>query len=201
MTGNRRTLLESPKGPVLMPSSQSERAYLSPKDPASLVMTDFRTGPMITTSTGTSIELALQQMKLSGARFAFVVDPQAALVGSLTSYDIQGEKPIRYMQSVGYSHTTGAWRDVVVENIMEPLSEWQVLDHADVGRLAICDVAALMAEAGRRYLVVVERIRQDDPVWQVRGLFSGARIQLLLGTSSPNVAPAKTFAELEREIV
>jgi hypothetical protein len=201
MTGNRRTLLESPKGPVLMPSSQSERAYLSPKDPASLVMTDFRTGPMITTSTGTSIELALQQMKLSGARFAFVVDPQGALVGSLTSYDIQGEKPIRYMQSVGYSHTTGAWRDVVVENIMEPLSEWQVLDHADVGRLAICDVAGLMAEAGRRYLVVVERIRQDDPPWQVRGLFSGARIQLLLGTSSPNVAPAKTFAELEREIV
>ena len=201
MTATMRALLEVPKGPVLMPGSRSERVYLSPMEPASLVMTDFRTGPMITTSTGTSIELALQQMKLSGARFAFVIDGHGALVGSVTSYDIQGEQPIRYMQSVGYSHTTGAWRDVVVENIMEPLAQWQVLDHSYVARLTIADVAALMSDAGRRYLVVVERPQEGDPTWHVRGLFSGARIQMLLGTASSRVAAAKTFAELEREIV
>ena len=200
MNTARRALLAAPQGPVLMPNSQTERAYLSPEEPASLVMTDFRTGPMITTSTGTSIELALQQMKLSGARFAFVVDEHGTLVGSLTSYDIQGEKPMRYMQSVGYSHTTGAWRDVVVENIMEPLAEWQVLDHAAVGRLTISDVAALMTETDRRYLVVVERCKADEHAWRVRGLFSGARIQMLLGTAPPSVAPAKTFAEIERQI-
>jgi CBS-domain-containing membrane protein len=183
-----------------MPNAQTERAYLTPEEAASLVMTDFRTGPMITTSIGTSIELALQQMKLSGARFAFVVDEHGTLVGSLTSYDIQGERPMRYMQSVGYSHTTGAWRDVVVENIMEPLAEWQVLDHAAVGRLTIGDVATLMTETDRRYLVVLERCEQDDRAWRVRGLFSGARIQMLLGTISSSVAPAKTFAEIEREI-
>ena len=81
MNSARRALLAPPHGLVLMPDSQTERAYLSPEEPASLVMTDFRTGPMITTSTGTSIELALQQMKLSGARFAFVVDEHGTLVG------------------------------------------------------------------------------------------------------------------------
>jgi hypothetical protein len=58
----------------------------------------------------------------------------------------------------------------------------------------------MLADAGRRYLVVVERMEQGDAACQVRGLFSGARIQMLLGTASPSVTPAKTFAELEREI-
>jgi hypothetical protein len=197
---NLRALLESPKGQLTMPGSRSDYAYLSPADPASQAMTDFRNGPMITTPASTSIELGLQQMKLSGARFAFVVDERGTLVGSVTSYDIQGEKPIRYMQSMDYSRTNSAWRDVTVENIMEPVAEWQVLEHSAVARLTIGEVAALMSDADRRYLVVVERMK-DGEAWQVRGLFSGARIQLLLGTASPGLAPAHTFAEIEREIV
>jgi CBS domain-containing protein len=193
------SLLESPKSRVLL-YSRSDYAFLQPTDPASEAMTDFRNGPMITTPASTSIGLALQQMKLSGARFTFVVDERGALVGSVTSYDIQGEKPIRFMQSVDQSHTTGAWRDVTVEDIMEPVAEWKVLDHAIVARLTIGDVASLMTRAGQRYLVVVQRMK-DSETWQVRGLFSGARIHMLLGTASPGVAPAHTFAEIEREII
>ena len=196
---NRRALLESPKGPLLAPGSRSDYAFLSPTDPACQAMTDFRNGPMITTPAAASIELALQQMKLSGARFAFVVDERGALVGSVTSYDIQGEKPIRYMQSLDRSHTTGAWRDVTVENIMEPVAQWQVLEHSALARVTIGDVASLMSDVGLRYLVVVERLK-DSEASQVRGLFSSARIQMLLGTASPGVAPAHTFAELERQI-
>jgi CBS-domain-containing membrane protein len=200
---NRRallqSLLESPKCHLLM-YSRSDHAYLQPTDPASQAMTDFRNGPMITTPASTSIGLALQQMKLSGARFTFVVDDRGALVGSVTSYDIQGEKPIRFMQSVDQSLSTGAWRDVTVENIMEPMAKWHVLDHVAVGRLTIGDVASLMSDAGMRYLVVVQRMK-DSEAWQVRGLFSAARIHMLLGTAAPGVAPAHTFAEIEREII
>jgi hypothetical protein len=193
------SLLESPKGRLSM-YSRSDYAFLQPSDAASEAMTDFRNGPMITTPASTSIGLALQQMKLSGARFTFVVDERGALVGSVTSYDIQGEKPIRFMQSIDQSHTTGAWRDVTVEDIMEPVSLWRVLDHAVVARLTIGDVASLMSNTGRRYVVVVERVKDTD-AWQVRGLFSGARINMLLGTAAPGVAPAHTFAEIEREII
>jgi CBS-domain-containing membrane protein len=197
---NRRTLLESPSAPLLMPALQRDFALVGANEPAALVMTDFRTGPMITTPASTSIELALQQMKLSGARLTFVVDERGALIGSVTSYDIQGEKPIRYMQSIDGSHTTSAWRDVTVENIMEPVTQWQVLHHSDVAHLTIGEVASLMSALGMRYLVVVERLK-DKSAWQVRGLFSGTRIQMLLGTAAAGVAPAQTFAELEREIV
>ena len=193
------SLLESPKSRLLM-RPPGDHAYLSPTDAASQAMTDFRNGPMITTPASTSIELALQQMKLSGARFAFVVDDRGALVGSVTSYDIQGEKPIRHMQSLDRSLTTGAWRDITVEDIMEPIADWQVLDYSAVGRLTIGDVASLMADTGRRYLVVAERTK-DSEAKQVRGLFSGARIQMLLGTAAPGVAPANTFAQIEREII
>lgn len=200
---HRRALLESllepPKGRLLM-RPPGDHAYLSPTDPASQAMTDFRNGPMITTPASTSIELALQQMKLSGARFTFVVDDHGALVGSVTSYDIQGEKPIRFMQSFDHSLGTGAWRDVTVEDIMEPVAEWHVLDHSAIARLTIGDVASLVSDAGRRYLVVVERTK-DGGAQQVRGLFSGARIQMLLGTAAPGVATAHTFAEIEREII
>lgn len=198
---SRRTLLlQSPQGQLLMPGARSDYAYLSPNDPASQAMTDFRNGPMITTPAQTSIALALQQMKLSGARLVFVVDERGTLVGSVTSYDIQGEKPIRYMQSLDRSHTTGVWRDVSVENIMQPVAEWHVVDHAAVARLTIGDVASLMSDAQLRYLVVVERLK-DGGAWHVRGLFSGTRIHLLLGTASPGVASVHTFAEIKREIV
>ncbi len=197
---NRRTLLDTPSAPLLMPALQRDFALVGANEPAALVMTDFRTGPMITTPALTSIQLALQQMKLSGARFAFVVDERGALIGSVTSYDIQGEKPMRYMQSIDGSHTTSAWRDVTVENIMEPVTQWQVLHHSDVAHLTIGEVSSLMSGLGLRYLVVVERLK-DKSSWQVRGLFSGARIQMLLGTAAAGVAPVQTFAELEREIV
>jgi hypothetical protein len=199
MTAINRTLLESPKGQLSAAGFVSGSAYVSAKENASRVMTDFKTGPMITTLRSASIELTLQQMKISGARFTFVVDERGALLGSVTSYDIQGEKPMRYMQSVGCSHKTCAWRDVLVENIMEPSAEWLVLDHAHVARLTVGEVAALMFKAGRRYLVVVERL-EGDAAWQVRGLFSGARIQMLLGASPPGVTPAHSSAELGRKI-
>ena len=192
------SLLEAPKGNVLI-RAPGDYAFLSPTDPASLAMTDFRNGPMITTPLSTSIELALQQMKLSGARFTFVVDDRGELVGSVTSYDIQGEKPIRHMQSLDRSLTTGAWRDVTVEDIMEPVRDWQVIDYSAAARLTIGDVASLMSGKERRYLVVVEQVK-DGEAQQVRGLFSGTRIHMLLGTAAPGPATAHTFAEIEREI-
>jgi len=199
---NRRELLKSMLEPVTgglaMPGSLHN--YARPGDPACQAMTDFRNGPMITTPASTSIELALQQMKLSGARFAFVVGDKDTLVGSVTSYDIQGEKPIRYLQSLDHSLGTGAWRDVTVENIMEPLAEWQVIGYSAVERLTIGDVASLLSDTDRRYLVVAERMTTSG-TQHVRGLFSAARIHMLLGTAAPGVTAAHTFAEIEREIV
>ncbi len=168
--------------PILIPGTPATRPYtVDPDAPAVQAMTDFRSAPVVTARFDTSIDDALNQMKLSGARFAFVLGQERQLVGSITSYDIQGEKPVQYMVSVGCSETTCAWRDVLVENIMEPVGQWQVLEYADVVRLRVGEVAALVAASGRRYVVVVEAAAAS-PARQVRGLFSAARLQLLLGS-------------------
>jgi CBS-domain-containing membrane protein len=179
--------LQSASFPILIPGTPATRPYrLDPDAPAVLALTDFRSAPVVTAPFDATIEAALEQMKLSGARFAFVVGPERQLVGSITSYDIQGEKPMQYMLSVGCSETTCAWRDVQVENIMEPVGQWQVLAYADAVGMTVADVAALLASSGRRYVVVVESA-VDTGSRQVRGLFSAARLQLLLGSGD---APA-----------
>jgi len=185
-------LLHAATFPILIPGAAQTRPYTVSADaPAVMAMTDFRSAPIVTAQFDTSIDDALQQMKLSGARFAFVLGSDRRLVGSITSYDIQGEKPVQYMVSVGCSETTCAWRDVQVENIMDPVNQWKVLDYADVPRMRVSDIATLMAASGARYLVVVEGAVQEG-AWQVRGLFSAARLQMLLGKGE---APAVVAVE------
>jgi CBS-domain-containing membrane protein len=167
--------------PVLLPNDPSSRIQLvSPDAPAHIAMTDFRAAPVVTTRSDSSISDALAQMKQSGARFAFVLGAHDDLVGSITSYDIQSEKPMQYMTAIGCSETTCAWRDVAVDNIMEPLSAWQVLDYAQVVRMTVAEVAETLQLAGMRYLVVVE-VGHQPGARQIRGLFSMARLHALLG--------------------
>jgi CBS-domain-containing membrane protein len=182
MSSSTFARLQTASFPILIPGAPGTRAFtVDPEAPATLAMTDFRSAPLVTATFNASIDDALNQMKLSGARFAFVLGPDRQLVGSITSYDIQGEKPVRYMVSVGCSETTCAWRDVQVENIMEPVGEWRVLEYGKAAAMNITQVAALVAESGQRYLVVVEPAGEGD-ARQVRGLFSAARLQMLLGS-------------------
>jgi CBS-domain-containing membrane protein len=188
MAQNYRSLLEPTTAPLLIPGGPGTRALrVDPQAPATCAMTDFRSAPMVTTQYDTSIDDALEQMKRSGARFAFVVGAEGELAGSVTSYDIQGEKPMQYMMSVGCSETTCAWRDVQVENIMDPVRTWRVLDYAQVTAMTVAEVAALVAESGLRYVVVVEAAAAAG-ARQVRGLFSAARLQMLLGGGDSTAA-------------
>jgi len=182
MPSSHVAALQSASFPILIPGAPATRPYrLDPDAPATLALTDFRSAPVVTAAFDATIEAALEQMKLSGARFAFVVGRERQLLGSITSYDIQGEKPMQYMLSVGCSETTCAWRDVQVENIMVPVARWRVLAYSDTVGMTVSEVAALLAQGGLRYVVVVESAATADSR-QVRGLFSAARLQQLLGS-------------------
>jgi CBS-domain-containing membrane protein len=196
MSAPKHPLLHFATFPILIPGAPSTRPYkVDPQAPATLAMTDFRSAPVVTTMFNTSIDDALNQMKLSGARFAFVVAADRKLVGAITSYDIHGEKPVQYMLSVGCSETTCAWRDVQVENIMVPVEKWYVLEFSQVAAMKVGQVAALVAEAGLRYIVVVEPAA-DSGARQVRGLFSAARLQMLLGGEVPSPGTAESPARV-----
>ncbi|HUN90421.1 MAG TPA: CBS domain-containing protein [Burkholderiaceae bacterium] len=167
--------------PILIPGAPATRPHrMDPEAPARFAMTDFRSSPMMTVEFDASIDAALKTMRLSGIPYAFVLGLDGRLDGLVSADDIQGEKPMQYMVSVGCTETTCAWRDVTVENIMEPVDRWQVIDFVHVTRMSAAVVAALMSRAHRRYMVVVEQAA-DPRSRQVRGIFAAARLQALLG--------------------
>jgi CBS-domain-containing membrane protein len=188
-------LLQSPRLPLALADGPSEAPRVSPADPARRVMTDLALGPVSVAASDSPIDVVLRTMKDAGVRFLFVLDDAGRLVGSVGAHDIQGEKPLQFLGTAGGGRT---WRDVRVQDVMEPVSEWRVLDVGQVDRLTVRDVVALLADAGRRHLVVVA----DAPGGgqRVRGLFSASRVQQQLGVSLDAGGRATTFAEIERAI-
>lgn len=183
----------------LLPNG-ARSASLRPTDPARAAMTDLRTRPVLTVAPDVSIEQALQAMKAGGARFLFVVDGEQ-VIGSITSYDIESERPIRFMQSIDCTHTTCAWREVRVADIMDKPAEWLVLDERAVQRASVGAIAERLRASGRRYAIVVADAAA--PEREIRGLFSAARIRQLLDTELPvdGPVPARTFAEVEAALL
>lgn len=189
-------LLQTPLKPLVFADPDADPDRVSGGDPAVRVMTDLRLGPVSVTTHDSSISDALATMKDAGVRFLFVLDEARQLIGSVSSYDIQGEKPLQFMQS---SSGERGWRDVQVRDVMEPLASWNVLDFADVQRLTVDELVALLQHAGKRHLVVVEKTKAGRSQ-VVRGIVSAARIQRLLGAPIEIEPRATTFAEIEKRI-
>lgn len=189
-------LLQTPSKPLVFADPDADPDRVSGGEPAVRVMTDLRLGPVSVTTHDSSISDALATMKDAGVRFLFVLDEARQLIGSVSSYDIQGEKPLQFMQS---SSGERGWRDVQVRDVMEPLASWNVLDFADLERLTVDELVALLQHAGKRHLVVVENTKAGRSQ-VVRGIVSAARVQRLLGASIEIEPRATTFAEIEKRI-
>jgi len=157
-----------------LPIPGAEPWYVFASDPALSVMIDYRTRPSVTLSENESLDEALQHMKHAGVRCAFVVDKKIkGVVGMLTAYDISGEKPQQYMDVAGV-----ALEDVVVKDIMQKISEWQVLYIKDIERSTVGDLFGIFKEAGVTHLPVMETTDNDEP--RLRGLLSFAKVKRLL---------------------
>ncbi len=97
--------------------------FLSPGDPAILAITDFTREHPVTVDAERQIDDALNDMVRVGVR-ALLVFKEQRIVGLITSYDIQGERPIQFLQSSNYAHH----RDIRVADIMTP---WDALYAVD----------------------------------------------------------------------
>src|ERR1700733_2283050 len=104
---------------VLPRRSISDGQFLESDDPAIHAVTDFTLVHPATVDEERQIDDALADMVRLGVRALLVVRDQR-IVGLVTSYDIQGERPLQFLQSSTYSHH----RDIRVAHIMTP---WQVL--------------------------------------------------------------------------
>jgi CBS domain-containing protein len=143
-------------------------------DPAVNAMNDFSRQYPVTVDEDRQIGAALSDMARVGVRSLLVVN-ELNVVGFITSYDIEGERPIQYIQQfhdvrrneVQVGHVMTRWHDLVTLN-------WSAVRTARV-----TDVLQALRDTNLMHLLVVET--ENDQTTAVRGLFSRARIERQLG--------------------
>jgi len=168
--------------------------------PALEMMTDFRRSPAISVSASLQIDAALDRMIYAGVRLLFVVGTEFELIGDITSYDIQGEKPIRYLQSKDCQLNTCSRTDITVQDIMAPVSTWHVLRYENLAHAKLGDIVETFASLRQRHIIVME-VDRNSHAQVVRGLFSVSALESALGNSIEIDNTVASFSDIERALV
>lgn len=201
----------------LRPPAAPDRVH--PDNPAVDVMTDFTYIQPRITKASVPIDAALEYMKTSGVRSLLVIGPEDDVIGLVSSYDVEGEKPIKLIEQTRVSRA-----EVTVDQVMTPKRDLQFVDMLSVRNAKVGHVVATLRGHGLRYLLVAQigqeeetpleglpdtymrgtewepaKIprRASDDRW-IRGLFSAAQVSRQLGVELMTVmTPAHSLSELE----
>src|ERR1700734_1317852 len=156
--------------PVLPRRSILDGQGLASSDPAIYAITDFKRDYPMTVEAERQIDDALTDMIRLGVR-ALLVAKDQRLVGLVTSYDIQGERPMQFLQSSNYSRH----QDIRVGHIMTPWADLLAVDWDSILSARAGDLLHVLEEAEMTHLLVIERGKKNaSPT--VRGLVSRARL-------------------------
>jgi len=169
------------------PQRLPERVTLD--SPAVDVMTDLTKVAAMTMGPCASLDDAAQRMSASGVHLLMVANQQNAIIGIITSTDLQGEKPMQYLKEVG-----GKREDIFIRDIMTSQEKLEVIDMTDVSRARVGDMVATFKAVGRQHALVVDVDSKGQQ--RVRGIVSAKQISQQLGESIETVEIAKTFAEV-----
>jgi DeoR family transcriptional regulator, catabolite repression regulator len=161
--------------PVLPRRSILDGRRLRMSDPAVYAITDFTRDYPMTVDPERQIDEALSDMIRLGVR-ALMVAKDQRLVGLVTSYDIQGERPMQFLQSSNYSRH----QDIRVVHVMTPWDELFALDWESVESGRAAQLLAVFEQTNLTHLLVVEADRLTH-LSVVRALASRARLLRQLG--------------------
>jgi CBS domain-containing protein len=155
---------------VLPRRSVRDGQALQLNDPAIHAVTDFTREYPVTVDAEWQIDDALNDMIRLGVR-ALLVANQRRLVGLITSYDIQGEKPIQFLQSSNYNRH----QDIRVADIMTPWDQLLAVDWGSILSARAADLLRVFEESGLTHLLVIEVDRKNSTA-TIRALASRARL-------------------------
>ena len=151
-------------------------------DPAISAMTDFRERALFKVSPEELIVEALQKMKVAGLRLGFVIDDKSEnILGSITAYDIMGEKPMRFQQNARVNH-----KDIKVKDIMENVSDWVCVEMKNVNSTTIQSVLNAFQKTGRTHIPVIDT--KEGSEHRLCGLFSSSKVLRLTDFARSKVA-------------
>jgi CBS domain-containing protein len=155
---------------VLPRRSVADGQFLDPSDPAIHAITDFTREHPVTVDEERQIDAALEDMIRLGVRALLVVREQR-IVGLITSYDIQGERPLQFLQTSNYTRH----QDIRVGHIMTPWDKLLAVDWESIQAARAGDLLHVLDEAQMTHLLVIEGGKKHGvPV--VRALVSRARL-------------------------
>jgi CBS domain-containing protein len=149
-------------------------------DPAINAMNDFSREYPVTVDEDRQIGVALSDMARLGVRALLVVN-ELKVVGLISSYDIEGERPIQYIQQF---HDVRR-NEVQVGQVMTRWHDLVTLSWPAVKTARVIDVLQSLRDTNLMHLLVVDT--ESDGATSVRGLFSRARIERQL-----ELMPART---------
>ncbi|MEQ1440067.1 CBS domain-containing protein [Fontimonas sp. SYSU GA230001] len=171
-----------PLASITMPARLPRRIvvdglHLTDDDSARAVMTDFAHVQPVGVARDRHIDDALQDMIQAGVRSLLVI-AEGVVIGLITSYDIQGEKPIQFLQGTDCIHESCLHRDVLVDDIMVRWEALPKLSLDALGRQRVGDLRLTFAQHPEwMHLLVIET--QDDGACFVRGIVSRTRLERL----------------------
>ena len=163
-------------------------------DSALNVMTDLKEVCVVTVRGKTPMDKAHDKMRRYGVRTLLVLDETDKVLGLLTTTDILGEKPMRFLQSHGGTHA-----DILVRDIMTPQRELEVLYVQDVVASKVGHILSTLKASGRQHAMVVENSVSGTQA--ICGIFSASQIARQLGVQIHITEVARTFAEIEAALV
>ena len=170
--------------PVLPRRSILDGQRLEPTDPAIYAITDFKRDYPMTVEAERQIDDALTDMIHLGVR-ALLVAKDQRLVGLVTSYDIQGERPMQFLQSSNYSRH----QDIRVMDVMTPWDELFALDWESIESARAGELLAVFEQRNLTHVLVIEVDRQTSHA-VVRALASRSRLlRQLAGSGSAPLEP------------
>ena len=144
-------------------------------DPAISTMTDFRVSALFRVDPEENIDEALNKMKVAGLRLAFVIDEKSEIIqGAITSYDIMGEKPMRYLQSMGFVDSGVTYKDIQVKDIMDKVSDWVSVELKNVETCSVQSVLDVFQKTGRTHIPVLDT--KEGKEHRLCGLFSSSKV-------------------------
>ena len=175
-------------------------AHAELDDPASTIFTDLRLASSVIVPQREPLAESLRLMQLAGVRMAFVVELGGRVIGLVTAADLHGERPLVAASRRGVSHA-----DLVVADVMTPLTDCATLSYDSLLRARVGDIVATFQASGQRYLIVTEPQASNEPPHEaaplrLRGLFSANQAERALGHSiDHSIDPqlrSRSFSEL-----
>ena len=138
------------------------------------VVTDFASEHPVTVTEDCLIDHALLEMKRANVRSMLVVRGEQ-ISGLVTSYDIQGERPMQVLQKLGFNNHA----ELEVHHIMSPWDSVPTLELHTVREAQVHQVVEFFRHSSTTHVLIVESAERSGAV--VRGLISRTRVERQVG--------------------